>query len=202
MYNRRPEYTSLVDKYEVKQIANAKGIPVIPSYGMWNSFDEIDFNKLPKQFVLKNTHDSGGYIVCKDKSTFDLKRAKKELETRMSRNFYDFGREWPYKNVKPRLLAEKYISILGNPESVEYKITYFNGKVDFITVCRGVPHAELIQRENDFYDRDWNFLPFRTAYYDNSGIENKKPEQLGRMIEVAELMGGRDTLCASGCVCD
>jgi len=188
LYNRKPEYTQLVDKYEAKRIAESKGITVIPSYGVWDSFDEIDFDRLPNQFVLKNTHDSGGYIICKDKASFDKARAKRKLEARMSRNFYDFGREWPYRDVKPRILAEKYIPILGNPESVEYKVTCFGGKVDFITICRGVPHAELIQRKNDFYDREFNFLPFRTAYYENSGMENVKPEQWDRLIEVSELL--------------
>ncbi len=188
LYNRIPKLTKMVDKYEVKQFVSQMGIPVIPTLGVWDNFHSIDFDKLPNKFVLKNTHDSGGYVVCKNKDVFDKKKAGKFLTKRLARNFYDFGREWPYKNVKPRIIAEEYIPTLGNPESVEYKVTCFNGKVDFVTICRGIPHAQLVQRKNDFYDADFNFLPFRTAYYENSGQDNKKPEQWERLLEISEMV--------------
>ena len=188
LYNRRPEYTNLVDKYEAKRIAQSHGIDVIPTIGVWDRPADIDVNALPEQFVLKCTHDSGGYVICKDRKTFDLDGALRMLEKRQQRNYFDLGREWPYKDVKPRIIAEPYIPILSNPESIEYKVTCFGGKADFITVCRGVAHAELYQRKNDFYDRAWNFLPFVTEYYANSGMKNEKPQELERLIEVSEML--------------
>lgn len=188
LYNRDRKYTQLVDKYEAKKYAAEKGVAVIPTIGVWNSPDEIMLSDLPEQFVLKCTHDSGGFVICKDRKSFDFIKAKKHLAARLNRNFYWFGREWPYKDVKPRIIAEPYIPILGNPESVEYKTTCFNGCVDFITVCRGVPHAELYKRKNDFYDREWNLLPFVTEYYDNSNMDNPKPPELQRLIDVCETL--------------
>lgn len=186
LYNRDPKYTRLVDKYEAKKYAEENGVAVIPTIGVWDDPEQIDISKLPQQFVLKCTHDSGGFVICRDKQSFNFKKAKKKLATRLKKNFYWLGREWPYKNVKPRIIAEPYIPILANPDSVEYKTTCFDGKVDFITVCRGIAHAELYKRKNDFYDRDWNLLPFVTEYYDNSGIENPKPAELEQLIETCE----------------
>ena len=188
IYNRVPEYTNLVDKYEVKKIVSDMGISVIPTIGVWDNFDDIDFDKLPNRFVLKCTHDSGGYIVCKDKNKLNINKARKYMNNRLKKNYYDLSREWPYKNVKPRIIAEEYMDTLGNPNSIEYKITCFNGKMNFITVCRGKAHAKLNERKNDFYDRDFNFLPFRTNWYENSGIENQRPKELERMIEISEMI--------------
>ena len=111
LYDRNPIYTNYVDKYEVKKIIkNTIGDEyIIPTLGVWDKFDDIDFSKLPNQFVLKCTHDSGGLIICKDKSKLNLKKARTRFNLIMKRNYYYRFREWPYKNVKPRIIAEKYI---------------------------------------------------------------------------------------------
>lgn len=186
--DRKPIYTDMVDKVKVKKIAESKGLKVVPLLGVYDKFDDIDFDKLPDQFVLKTNHTSGGYVVCTDKKTFDKKAARKKLTRSLRTNYYRFGREWPYKNVERKILAEKYIDSLGKPESIEYKVTAFNGKVDFITICRGIAHVEYSKRKNDFYDKDFNFLPFKTEYYDNSGIKNVKPKFWDEMIEQSEKM--------------
>lgn len=111
LYNRRPEYTALVDKYEVKPII-AKQIGeehIIKTLGVWDNFDDIDFNTLPNQFVLKCTHDSGGLVICKDKSQLNKIEAKRKIEASLKSNFFYFSREWPYKDVKPRIIAEEYM---------------------------------------------------------------------------------------------
>ena len=186
-YDHNPRYTMLADKYEVKKIiAEEIGEQyVIPLYGVWDSFDEIDFDSLPEQFILKCTHNSGGFVICKDKSNFDKASARKKFNKWLKRNYYDVGREWVYKNIKPRIIAEKYIPTLGNRDSIEYKLTCFDGEVKLITICQGIPHDSLDSRTNDHYDRDFNRLDWY-AYYKNPVVPNEIPEQMPEMIEIAE----------------
>ena len=111
LYDRKSIYTTMVDKYEAKKyVAERIGDDyIIPTIGVWDSFDEIDFDKLPNRFVLKCTHDSGGLVICKDKESLDIKKAKKKIEKCLNCNYYLRYREWPYKNVKPRIIAEQYM---------------------------------------------------------------------------------------------
>ena len=112
IYDRKSEYTVMVDKYAAKQyVADRIGEQyIIPTLGVWENFDDIDFESLPNQFVLKCTHDSGGLVVYKDKSKLDKAAAKEKIEKSLKRNYYWSGREWPYKNVPPRIIAEKYMT--------------------------------------------------------------------------------------------
>lgn len=189
LYNRNPEYTKLVDKYEVKQyVKNLIGEEyVIPAYGVWNSFDEIEFDKLPEQFILKCTHDSGSFVVVEGKAVLDKQKAREILEKGLSRNYFYENREWPYKNVQPRIIAEKYIDSLGKPESTEYKISCFDGKVGFLTICGGIAHAEYEKRTNDHYDVNFNHMPWWT-YYKNAVTPPEKPEQWDKLIELSEIL--------------
>lgn len=112
LYDHDPRYISLVDKWEVTEYVRkcvGEGY-CIKKFGLWNSFDEIDFAELPEQFVLKCTNDSGGIVICRDKSKLDKTQARKILERSLKRNYYWHNREWPYKGVKPRILAEQYLS--------------------------------------------------------------------------------------------
>ena len=183
LYDRRDEYTQMVDKYEAKNyIAEKLGEEyIIPTLGIWNSFDEIDFDKLPNKFVLKSTHDSGGVVICKDKNTFDIEHAKNILNRSLKRNYYYVGREWPYKNVKPRIIAEEFVEDMD--ELVEYKIFCFNGKAKVVLVCKGKAHSN--ERTNDYCDLELNRLPF-TVLFPNSKGELNKPEELTKMIELSE----------------
>lgn len=108
LHDHNPIYTTLVDKYEVKKYVDEilGGGYTIPTFGVWDKFDEIDFEKLPDQFVLKCTHDSEGLVIVKDKAKLDKVAAKEKIETALKQNFYYIGREWPYKNVRPRIIAE------------------------------------------------------------------------------------------------
>lgn len=141
IYDRKPEYTKMVDKSLVKQyVASIIGDKyIIPTYGVWDSFDEICFEQLPSQFVLKTTHDSGGIVICKNKESFDKKAAKEKLSNSMKYNYYLAGREWPYRNVKPRILAEKYLVSMENTKNkisgiLDYKVHCFDGEPRFIQV--------------------------------------------------------------------
>lgn len=188
LYDHRSFYTDMVDKYEVKKIvAERVGAEhVIPTLGVYDCFEDIDFEALPDQFVLKCTHDSGGIFFCRDKEKFNKEEARAFFERRLSSEPFWQSREWAYKNIKPRIIAEPLIDELGKLDSVEYKVSCFDGKVGFITVCRGIAHSSFDVRKNDFYDRDFNFLPFRTLYYENSGIENEKPDNLDEIVSFCE----------------
>lgn len=145
LYDRKPEYTKLVDKYDVKSIVADKigEQYIIPTIGVWESVDEIDFDILPDSFILKVTHSSGGMVVCRNKNELNIKEAKKILKRSMKSNYYLSNREWPYKHVIPRIIAEPLIEELGKPDSIEYKITCFNGHVGFVTICTGIAHTDF-----------------------------------------------------------
>lgn len=194
LYDRKPYYTNMVDKYLVKEkIASICGREhVIPTIGVWDRFEDINFSELPEQFVIKCTHDSGSVILCKNKEEFDYENAKKKIESQMNKNLYLMNREWVYKDVKPRIICEPYINSLGKMDSIEYKLSTFNGKVKFITVCRGIAHDKMEYRTNDHYDTNWNPLDFYVEYK-NSGIEFERPPFLDKLIQYSEEIA-KDTL--------
>lgn len=187
LYYHDPLYTKLVDKYEVKKyVADKIGEQcVVPLYGVWDRFEDIDFDSLPEQFVLKTTHSSGGFAICKDKDSFDIQAAKERINRSLNHSYYLGTREWPYKNVKPRIIAEKYMPSVGNADSEEYKLTCINGEVKVFTVCRGVPHDSLNKRFNDHFSRDFQRQNWY-AYYKSSNREVKRPDKFDEMIEIAE----------------
>ena len=181
LYDRNPLYTSLVDKYEVKKyIADKIGEEyVIPTLGVWDNFDDIDFDTLPNQFVLKCTHDSGGLVICKDKNHLDIESARKRIETSLKRNYFWFGREWPYKNVKPRIIAETYIEDHETKELRDYKFFCFNGEVKalFVASERQKKGEEV---KFDFFDTDFNHLPIRQGH-PNAVTPPSPPSQFEKM---------------------
>lgn len=187
LHDHNPLYNKLADKYEVKKIVSERigEDKVVPLYGVWDNFEEIDFEKLPNQFVLKCTHDSGSFAICKDKATFDKNSARQVLEKGLRRNFYWPKREWVYRDIKPRIIAEKYIDSLGRPDSYEYKLTCMNGICKIFTVCTGIAHSAYENRTNDNFDRNLNHLPWY-AYYKNSKTPIAPPDNAGELISFAE----------------
>ena len=189
IHDRKPCYSKLVDKYEAKVWAE-KIIGeeyIVPNLGVWDTFDEIEFEKLPKQFVLKCTHDSGGLIICRDKNKLDISQARKVVERSYKRNFYWSGREWPYKNVKPRIIAEKFMSD-GRTEEMgltDFKFFCFNGKPEFIYISHGLENHDLAGIS--FYDLKGNKLPFkRMDYKEIPGEQFPLPNNFDEMVNVAE----------------
>ena len=187
LYDRKPSYSMMVDKYAVKEyVANLIGKEyVIPTIGVWNNVNEIDFDSLPDQFVLKSTHDSHSIVICRDKKKLDIPSAKKKLSKALHRNYYYGFREWPYKNVPPRIIAERYIEEAGSDELKDYKIMCFNGKVKCSFVC-----SERFSEDGlkvTFFDRDWNVMPFE-RHYPKSKIPIDKPLNYNKMIELAEVL--------------
>ena len=185
-YYRNPEYTRLVDKYAVREYVKEKigEEYLVPIYGVYDSWEEIDFSKLPDRFVLKCTHDSGSVVICKDKTTFDYEAAKEKIQFCMSRNQFYLSREWPYKNVKPRIICEKYLD--GDPELglVDYKCFMFNGELKFIMTCsnRFMDGGMKIS----IYDRDWNKLTIGQIGESIENREIEKPQLLESIIKCAE----------------
>lgn len=196
LYDRRPEYTMMVDKYAVKEfVASRVGAEhVVPALGVWDRFEDIDFDALPDRFVLKCTHDSGGIVICRDKAHFNKQAARRLLERHLKKNYFYVSREWPYKNVQPRILAEPYIDGLGNDDSVEYKVTCFNGEAKLITVCTGKAHDSMNVRFNDFYDRAWETkYPFY-VYYKPAKVEPQKPKEHWEIVRICEALA-KDIPC-------
>ena len=185
--NIHEEYTDLVDKYEAKEIVR-KIIGdeyIIPTIGIYDSFDEIDFDALPNQFVLKTTHDSGGVVVCPNKSKFDKVAARKKLEKSLKNNFFYEHREYPYKNVKPRIIAEKFMVDESGTVLKDYKFFCFDGKCKmlFVATDRGVGDVKF-----DFFDTNFKHLPFKQGH-PWATKEIKKPAGFDKMLELAEILG-------------
>lgn len=187
LYDRKPEYTTMVDKYAVKKyVADIIGEEyIIPTLGVWDHFDEIDFDKLPNQFVLKCTHDSGGLVICKDKDKLDLKAARQKIEKSLKQNYYWSGREWPYKNVKRRIIAEKYMSDERKEELSDYKVLCFNGEPKIIEVHKGRFNGQHTQ---DCYDEFWNKTDIEQYDLPKSDEIMPKPVFLEEMLHLSKLL--------------
>ena len=185
LYDRRPEYTQMVDKVEAKKfVANIIGEEhIIPTIAVYDRVEDINFETLPNQFVLKCTHDSGGIVVCKDKSKLNKKAALAKLERGLSRNYYYQNREWPYKNVKPRIIAEKYMSN-GGEELEDYKVHNFNGTPEVILVCRD-RYKETGLTE-DFFSHHWEHLDILRPDHPQASKPISRPKELEEMIRLSE----------------
>lgn len=185
LYNRKPEYTKMVDKYEAKKIAEkliGKDF-IIPTLGVWDRFEDIDFSKLPDSFVLKTTNGGGGggVVICRDKKSLDKDSCCKQLTTSLKASIYKRLKEWPYKNVKPRILAEQFM-VDESGELRDYKFYCFNGEPKFFLVAseRFSSHRTYF----DYFDMDGNKLSF-TQGGKNNPITPKLPSNLEEMKEVA-----------------
>lgn len=209
LYDRRPEYTMFVDKYRVRDyIASELGREyLIPLLGVWDRAEDIDFDALPNQFVLKCNHNSGlGMYICEDKSTIsnnDIKRIKRDLNKGLHQDYYLTGREWPYKDVPRKIIAEQYmesrtLESFGNdgvlpPSAVsatsrnglsDYKVHVFNGKARFILVCSQRFSPSGVRE--DFFDLNWNHLDVKRPAIPVSEVPIPRPASFEKMIEFAE----------------
>lgn len=188
LYDRKPFYTDLVDKYKVKQyVAERIGEEyIIPTLGVWDSVEDIDFDSLPNQFVLKCTHDSGGLVICKDKKTLDINEAKRKLRKALKNDFYACGREWPYKNVTRRIIAEQYMEDNATAELMDYKVHNFSGEPRFILVC-GKRFSTTGVTE-DYFTEEWKRMAVKWPDYPNSKLPLEKPEQLDQILEFSRIL--------------
>ena len=185
LHDRKPIYSKLVDKYEVKPII-AKIIGdeyIINTLGVWDNYDDIDFDKLPNQFVLKCTHDSASITICLDKTKFDKNQhAWKYNDIYMKRDYYHYeNKQWAYKGIKPRIIAEEYIQDDQYDSLSDYKLYCFNGVAQgvYVTINR------FTNLSVSMYDMDWNLMPFEHIH-PNQGEKIEKPKNLELMRELAE----------------
>ena len=186
LYGNLQKYTNLVDKYEVrKYISETIGEEyLIPLLGVWERFEDIDFEKLPEQFVLKCNHDCGSVVICKDKTTFDIKAAQSKLNKYLKRNFYYENKEPQYKNIKPRIICEKYMVDESWAELKDYKIFCFDGEPKIIQVN----YDRVIDHKLNFYDTKWNYISIRLMPHHTD--PNKiigKPNNLDEMLNLAKI---------------
>lgn len=185
LHDRKSEYTLMVDKYEAKRyVAERVGDGhVIPTIGVWDKFEDIDFKAMPNQFVLKCTHDSGSIVICRDKSSFNIEKAKGIINRGLKHNSYWAGREWPYRDVQPRIIAEKFMEDESGNELKDYKFFCFNGVVK----CLKIDFNRFTKHRANYYDTSMELLPFGEAGYppDYHHIINKT-DQLAAMIAMAE----------------
>lgn len=183
LYDRRPEYTMMVDKYKVREyIKEQLGEEyLIPLLGVWDDPDEIDFESLPEQFVLKCNHNSGlGMCICKDKSKLDIPKVKTELRKGLAQDYYLAGREWPYKNVPRKIICEKFMTDESG-ELQDYKVHNFGGIPRLILVC-SQRFSESGLHE-DFYNTAWEKLDLKRPAHPQSDVEKAQPAELNKMLE-------------------
>lgn len=186
LYYRNPLFTMMADKYWVKQyVANKLGPEaVVPCYGCWKNIKDIDFQKLPQRFFLKSTHDSGGGILVDQSQGIDFKRIVRRFnkKTLQGKNWYWHLREFPYKNIEPRIIAEEYLDEGTGRELRDYKFYCFNGKPTYMYITN---KAEDIFE--NYYDLDFNPVNISHGFRRYSP-EFTKPQNFEKMIEWARIL--------------
>ena len=186
LYYQKDSHTRMVDKCEMKAYVTEKVGPgyVVPLLGVWDSVDKIDFESLPEQFVLKTTHDCAGLVICTDKSKLDVESAKEKLCNAMKNDYYLYYREWPYKNVVPRVIAEQYMVDESGTQLKDYKIFCFNGEPH----CVQVDFDRFSGHKKNLYSLDWDLLEFSFNYPAHPEVEITKPVALDKMLEIARVL--------------
>lgn len=186
LYDRKPIYTTMVDKCEVKKyVADIIGEEhIIPTIAVYDRVEDIDFDALPERFVMKCTHDSGGLVICKDKSKLDKEAAVKKLGKRLKKKYYLRTREWSYRDVKPRIIVEKYMEDESGWQLKDYKIFCFNGEPRFIEV----DYDRYVGHKLNVYDLDWKFVDFYMTSPNDKNVEIAKPESLNQMLDYARML--------------
>lgn len=186
LHDRKPIYQTMVDKYEVKKyVAERIGEEsVIPLLGVWDDPERIDFDQLPDRFVLKCTHNSGGLVICRNKADLNIPKAKEQLGKQLSENYYWHAREWPYKNVKPRIIAEKFMEDTILHDLLDYKFFTFDGKPKVVHIVSNRQRADE-ETYGDFFDMDYNHLNLSVGH-NNAPVPPEKPRNFEKMKAFAE----------------
>ena len=181
LHDRRNIYTTMADKYAAKAfVAERIGSEfVVKNYGVYDRWEDIDFNLLPNQFVIKGTHDSGGAFVCKDKSTFDFNKVEQRIKHNLRINYFYPLREWPYKNIKPRIIVDQLLDEHSGHELRDYKFWCFNGKPTYMYIT----NKGKVIKEN-FYDMDFNPVSINHGF-ERTIPEYEKPSNFDKMKELA-----------------
>ena len=186
LFDHNPTYTDMVDKYKAKQFVSKKigAQYVIPLLGVWDNADCIDFDVLPNQFVLKTNHDSKGVVVCKNKDELNIEETRAFLNARLKVNGYKYGREWPYKNIQPKIIAEQYVED-SNGGLMDYKVVCFNGEPKLIQLHRGRFSNDYTQ---DFYNTKWERQCFNQVRERMAETLIPPPICLSELLELSKLL--------------
>ena len=182
---QHPEYKDLVDKASAKQYASRLigEKYIIPTLGIWDTVDDIEWDSLPNRFVIKCTGDSGGVVICKDKNKLDINKAKKKLLKGWGHNYYSYNREYPYRYVKNRIIAEEYMEDESGYELKDYKIFCFDGEPKYLFVATD-RQKKGEDTKFDFFDLEWNHIPVENGHPNNPN-KIEKPLHFEKMIEIA-----------------
>ena len=183
--DRKELYHQLVDKYEAKHVVG--GLVgeeyIIPTLGVWSRFDDIDFSALPDRFVLKCTHDSASVVICKDKATFNHSLARKKLTEALRTDYYHYvGKQWAYKGVERRIIAEEFLDEENNSGLTDYKFMVFGGECRCVFVCSGRQSKLRL----DAYDMEWQLMPFTRNRHPNMLQRVPRPKCYDTMLMLAE----------------
>lgn len=191
LHDRKDIYTKLVDKHEVKKIVGEiiGDDYIIPTLGMWDKFEDIEFDKLPDKFVLKCTHDSGGLYICNNLSEFNIGQAKKKITSSLKHNFYWSGREWPYKNVIPKIISEPFIEDSELMDTRDYKFFVFDGKAKLLEIVTNRLKANE-ETCYDFFDIEFNHIKLMVGH-PNAHKQIIKPENFELMIEIVQKIASK-----------
>ena len=185
LYDRNPNYIQMADKVGTKKyVSQMIGEEyIIKTIGVYNSVEEVHFESLPEQFVIKCTHDSGSTFICKNKDKFDFQKAKKELSLRLKKNYFWESREWPYKNIKPRIIVEEFLIDEERDFPLDYKFFCFNGKMEFFKV----DFNRFTNHRANYYDKDLVLQPFGEKFLPpDESIDFKAPEDFDKMVNIVE----------------
>ncbi len=181
----KDNYNLMVDKYEAKKYVNSivGDEIIIPTLGLYEKVEDIDFQQLPNKFVIKCTHDSGGIVICTNKERLDTKKTAKKLISNLKKDYYRIAREWPYKNVKPRIIIEEYMEEENKQDLKDYKFFCFNGEPKFVLVC-----SERFSSSNmkkTFFDENWNVMDVKEGGH-QIDVTIKRPVNFDKMKEIAK----------------
>lgn len=183
--DQNPKYTQLVDKYAVRAFVKERigAEYLIPIYGVYENYEAIDFEALPQKFVLKMNHTSGGVFIIQDKSQINHEKLKMEINRWLASNYYWMHREWPYKNIKPKIIAEKFMVDESEHDLKDYKFFCFDGEPQFLYIASERDTALKF----DFFDLDFNWLPVKQMVGNSEG-KIQKPKKYEEMIELARTL--------------
>ena len=188
LYDRKPEYTIMVDKYKVREYVSEKigAWYLVPLLGVWDSPDEIDFNALPDKFVLKCNHNSGlGMCICQDKTKLNIRKVKANLQRGLKQNYYLTGREWPYKNVPRKVIAEAFLQS-DEGGLTDYKVHCFHGVPKLVLVCKD--RFKKTGLTEDFFSQEWEHLDMRRPTHPNAKDPIPRPEELPEILRLSEIL--------------
>ena len=190
LYDHRPEYTLMQDKYLIRDyVSKTIGDEyLIPLLGVWESANDIDFEVLPNQFVLKCNHDCASVVICRNKKTLNFEETRMKLDFCLKNNYYKSAREWAYKDIKPLIIAEKYMSNHNEKTLTDYKFFCCSGKAKMVLLASGEAHTD--ERRLDYFDMSFNHLPITRGSMNGTGVKWRKPDDFDLLIQMAEKIAG------------